>query len=487
VLAHDKVKAVPLRQIVISREEAMIKIDRPYSVRRLLLATALPLGLLAVGAMPAHAGIVTVTGLNGANGAQGKPGGAGGSATATATSSDSSNSATATGGNGGAGGPGGSGVYYLPPPGAGGHGGEASSTAAASNTNGSASATATSTGGNGGRGGLPIACLHACIPGPGGSGGVASATSSATGGAAGTVTSDATASGGAATYGYNNPAAGTASASASATSTRSGLVEANASAFDPSKFTGEYYLETGERASVTASAQNLSGSIVTTAAAPRGSTASALSSAAVFSPLMPPVPESLVTISAGHAVSDAVLTPGGGLTFGVGAMSVGYGATSFAITYDATAVFDFTAPSTKEALDLTLLSSNFAAYTGVGFDSGLLWVDVDGNVYSFPLTSLSAAKVFFAPGHSLPLGMISGNQSIAIEYSLTFNPGTSAAPGDGFGFTYALMDPPLNIPEPSTWAMMLVGFTGLGFAEYRRRRANLDRTTFVLTNESIAA
>jgi hypothetical protein len=27
------------------------------------------------------------------------------------------------------------------------------------------------------------------------------------------------------------------------------------------------------------------------------------------------------------------------------------------------------------------------------------------------------------------------------------------------------------IPEPSTWAMMLMGFAGLGFAAYRTRRA----------------
>ncbi|HZZ21512.1 MAG TPA: PEPxxWA-CTERM sorting domain-containing protein [Roseiarcus sp.] len=27
----------------------------------------------------------------------------------------------------------------------------------------------------------------------------------------------------------------------------------------------------------------------------------------------------------------------------------------------------------------------------------------------------------------------------------------------------------LTVPEPSTWAMMLIGFAGLGFAGYRRR------------------
>jgi PEP-CTERM motif len=448
----------------------MIKINGHHFVRLLLLATALPFGLLAADAMSAHAGTVTITGANGATGAPGKPGSAGGAATATATSSDPSNSATATGGNGGVGGPGG--LYY--PPGAGGHGGAASSTATASSTNGSAgsaSATATSTGGNGGRGGIPNPCMHSCFPGAGGGGGVASAVSSATGGGAGTVVSNATATGGAAPLAYNNPAAGTASASASASSTGNGLVEANASAFDPSRFTGEYYLETGYRASVTASAQNESGSIVTTASAPRGSTASTLSSAAVFTAAMGAVPESLVTISAGHAVSDAVLTPGGGPTIGVGAMSVGYGATSFAITYDATAVFDFTTSAKEEALDLSRFSSNSVPPTGLGFDNLLLWVDVDGNVYSFSTTSLSAAETFFAPEHSLPLGTVAaGKHSIEIEYSLTYNSGTAAASNDGFGFTYELMDPPLNVPEPSTWAMLIMGFVGLGVASWRRSR-----------------
>ena len=83
----------------------MIKFNcRSSFLRPLLLATAVPVGLLTAGAMFAHAGTVTVTGANGASGTCGHAGGAGGAATATATTpGDPSNDATAQGGVGGAG------------------------------------------------------------------------------------------------------------------------------------------------------------------------------------------------------------------------------------------------------------------------------------------------------------------------------------------------------------------------------------------------
>src|SRR5271154_1260591 len=96
----------------------MIKVTCRSSLQPLLLATALPLVLLAEGVAPSSAGSVTITGANG-----GTPGGAAPPATADAghliPNSDSLNTATATGGNGGAGG---SGVtiircfFHCPPP-----------------------------------------------------------------------------------------------------------------------------------------------------------------------------------------------------------------------------------------------------------------------------------------------------------------------------------------------------------------------------------
>ena len=38
-----------------------------------------------------------------------------------------------------------------------------------------------------------------------------------------------------------------------------------------------------------------------------------------------------------------------------------------------------------------------------------------------------------------------------------------------------IYDPPVAVPEPSTWAMMLLGFAGLGYASYRSTRRTARR------------
>jgi hypothetical protein len=44
----------------------------------------------------------------------------------------------------------------------------------------------------------------------------------------------------------------------------------------------------------------------------------------------------------------------------------------------------------------------------------------------------------------------------------------------GFGYTYAFAAAGFSsgVPEPSTWAMMLIGFAGIGFMTYRQTKRN---------------
>jgi hypothetical protein len=164
----------------------------------------------------------------------------------------------------------------------------------------------------------------------------------------------------------------------------------------------------------------------------------------------------LIDIKAGETTSLATLTPG---TLGFGVMSVGYGGTGETLTYDAEADFTFQTTS-PEKLFLTLFSNDSS---GSGFDSLELKIVVDGNSsFTFQTESLDRTEAFFSD-NSLLLGVLgAGNQTVDVSYLLT-----ASGVGDGFGFDFGVGG---AVPEPSTWAMMLLGFAGLGYAGYRRAR-----------------
>jgi hypothetical protein len=78
----------------------------------------------------------------------------------------------------------------------------------------------------------------------------------------------------------------------------------------------------------------------------------------------------------------------------------------------------------------------------------------------------------------LPTSYVSG---AALSFSMTFDDTTlsqlSITPGTYVLSLAAYTQDPVSVtvnvgavPEPSTWAMMLIGFCGLGFLAYRRRR-----------------
>jgi hypothetical protein len=192
------------------------------------------------------------------------------------------------------------------------------------------------------------------------------------------------------------------------------------------------------------------GSMATTAHSPVGGPASA----STFAGIGAGAP-TLVPISAGQTVSNATLTSGGGF----GAMSAGYGGEGETLTYDAEADFKF-ATMSPEKFYLTLFSNDLS---GSGFDNLEFQITVDGNSsFTFQTQSLDSAEAFFSD-NSLLLGVLGeGNQTVDVTYMLT-----ASVVGDGFGFDFGVGG---AVPEPSTWAMMLLGFAGLGYAGFRHAR-----------------
>ena len=196
-----------------------------------------------------------------------------------------------------------------------------------------------------------------------------------------------------------------------------------------------------------------SSSVTATASAPVGGPASASTKASFGAG-----PSALAPIRAGETVSNAELTPAGP-TFAVGAMSVGYGGSGETLVYTSNAHFLF-ATSGSDELIFNLLDYEVA---GDGFDELDLDIKVNGADHPFSFTLLSAAEAFFG-GDPLDFGAIgAGDQDIEISYALS-----AGRIGDGFGFAYDFSPSKTDLPEPSTWAMMLVGFAGLAVAGWRR-------------------
>jgi hypothetical protein len=100
-------------------------------------------------------------------------------------------------------------------------------------------------------------------------------------------------------------------------------------------------------------------------------------------------------------------------------------------------------------------------------------------------------KTMVAPGGTFdfPSGGVTSFDVTGIDSSLKLDPGDTTAFVTGLTFTadgsFTGTQTPITsgaaIPEPSTWAMMLIGFMGLGYAAYRQTRSNfVHKLTFAL-------
>jgi PEP-CTERM motif len=149
--------------------------------------------------------------------------------------------------------------------------------------------------------------------------------------------------------------------------------------------------------------------------------------------------------------------------------------------------FTFNSPSESIIGQLTVDTSDNEVTNITGTLSGTVNDAINGFIAdpSFPNPVSLADGAFIYDNVFYP-----GQDSLVDQYGLVFttaaNPGGywnlwSSAPGD-----YSLYESnaagdypvaidggsldPTAVPEPSTWAMMLMGLAGVGFAAYRRRR-----------------
>jgi hypothetical protein len=111
-------------------------------------------------------------------------------------------------------------------------------------------------------------------------------------------------------------------------------------------------------------------------------------------------------------------------------------------------------------------------------------ISLNGSSFEAPTSYAGADNLLFynTNGTSLldsnGLSFVDGSQSINLW---GFNsPGTSQATGNAYAETISgigfagvgtfTMTIAAAVPEPSTWAMMIIGFCGLGFMAYRRKQ-----------------
>jgi hypothetical protein len=102
---------------------------------------------------------------------------------------------------------------------------------------------------------------------------------------------------------------------------------------------------------------------------------------------------------------------------------------------------------------------------GLGFQSMEFSIlDNGAQIFGTTFGSLAVAESFFRD-RVVDLGFLGPNVDLTFDYKLV-------ADGEGgFGFDFGVGGAgTLAVPETSTWAMMLIGFAGLGLVGYRQTR-----------------
>jgi hypothetical protein len=261
---------------------------------------------------------------------------------------------------------------------------------------------------------------------------------------------------------------GAANATSNAETARGALAQAQSTAVG----------STGESQS-TAKTSLAGVSVQSTAAAPIGGTATTNAiaqggaghafvnpgqTAYAFSTALPDKAYATTLIDGASHVASALLGPRDAV-FGTAILGANYASDGGgeSNTYSASSTFDF---GCRGDLQLGLIDSQLTGFSsGAGFESMEFTITADAvEILDTTFRSLAVAESFFRDD------VIDLGSDFGPNIDLTFGYTLVADGSGGFGFDLAVGG---AVPEPSTWAMMLVGFAGLGFAGYRstRRRA----------------
>jgi hypothetical protein len=117
---------------------------------------------------------------------------------------------------------------------------------------------------------------------------------------------------------------------------------------------------------------------------------------------------------------------------------------------------------------------NSGSYTQISVTNGLATQVGGASVsYNFPYVQFYPVNSsFFGGMNDWPADTIftSGAQIYGGSEAVpTFSPGFFTLVGTNGDADYLTISAVSAVPEPSTWAMMLLGFAGLGFMAYRRK------------------
>lgn len=183
-----------------------------------------------------------------------------------------------------------------------------------------------------------------------------------------------------------------------------------------------------------------------------------------FSNALPNKVYAATLIGGASDVAEALLGPRG-VVLGTAILGANYasGDGRESNAYSASSTFDF---GYGGDLLLGLIDGSPTGFAGgSGFESMEFTIIANGaEILDSTFGSLALAESFFRDD-VLDLGSYSGPVELTFGYDLVAD-----GPG-GFGFDFAVGD---AVPQAPTWAMMLIGFMGLGFAG---RRGSRERRT----------